>query len=60
MPIEMPPPLAVGHRTAGVILSRSNKGQGLELKMLILAGALVLAAHDALSVWLPASWRMSS
>ena len=30
------------------------------MKELILAGALVLAAHDALSVWLLASWRMSS
>lgn len=30
------------------------------MKKLILAGALVLAAPDGLSVWFPASWRMSS
>lgn len=30
------------------------------MKMLILAGAVPLAAQDALSVWLPASWRMSA
>jgi hypothetical protein len=30
------------------------------MKKLILAGTLVLAAHDALSIWLLASWRISS
>jgi hypothetical protein len=48
------------HRRRDFIALKQNQGQGLELKKLILAGVLVLAAHDALSVWLPASWRMSS
>jgi hypothetical protein len=48
------------HRRRDFIALKQKQGQGLELKKLILAGALVLAAHDALSVWLLASWRMSS
>lgn len=55
------PPLAVGHRSVGVILSRPNKATGgdREMKKLILAGALVLAARDALSIWPSALRRMS-
>jgi hypothetical protein len=48
------------HRRRDFIALKQNQGQGLQLKKLILEDALALAAHDALSVWLPASWRMSS
>jgi hypothetical protein len=48
------------HRRRDFIALKQNQEQGLELKKLILAGVLVFAAHDARSVWLPASWRMPS
>jgi hypothetical protein len=52
--------LAVGHRTAAVILSSNKPRAETGMNQLILAGAELLAAQDARSVWVPALWRMFS